>query len=341
MIVLLSAAAAGLWMNSRQKARQAAFEQMSRVETVQVTKQNLIDSISVTGTIQSADAWDVSASAKNVELPMLYAGVHRKKRTERARELLDMVGMDDRMAHNPDELSGGQKQRVAIARAMANDPSIILADEPTGALDSKTGHMIMDIFHKLNKEQGKTIVLITHPPELAEETLSDLEERYADSISGFSLTENIGSGTAQDGDLYAYVSASGVNEANLENEDLTLLAGRSLTARDQEEARKVALVSDLFVENMFGGDQYDGIHGQPFREGDRAFSQFLRVHRGLLRILPGEPGGKAGPRSRRRATNKRLKTGALCAMLVLEVFADEVEKDFVYSACRGSVDGRR
>lgn len=184
---MLSAAEAGLWMNSRQKARQAAFEQMSRVETVQVTKQNLIDSISVTGTIQSADAWDVSASAKNVELPMLYAGVHRKKRTERAQELLDMVGMDDRMAHNPDELSGGQKQRVAIARAMANDPSIILADEPTGALDSKTGHMIMDIFHKLNKEQGKTIVLITHPPELAEETLSDLEERYADSISGFSL----------------------------------------------------------------------------------------------------------------------------------------------------------
>jgi len=107
---------------------------------------------------------------KNVEMPMLYAGVHGKKRTERAKELLELVGMGDRMKHLPEELSGGQKQRVAIARAMANDPAIILADEPTGALDSSTGRLVMDIFHKLHEEQGKTIVLITHSPELAEET---------------------------------------------------------------------------------------------------------------------------------------------------------------------------
>ena len=107
---------------------------------------------------------------RNVELPMMYAGVPQKKRTQRAEELLDLVGMGDRMLHQPNELSGGQKQRVAIARAMANDPTIILADEPTGALDSKTGRMVMDLFHQLNREQGKTIVLITHNQELAEET---------------------------------------------------------------------------------------------------------------------------------------------------------------------------
>ncbi len=111
-----------------------------------------------------------TSALKNVELPMLYASMGKRERTERAKELLAMVGMESRMAHNPDELSGGQKQRVAIARAMANDPSIILADEPTGALDSRTGRMIMDIFQRLNREQGKTIVLITHSQELAEET---------------------------------------------------------------------------------------------------------------------------------------------------------------------------
>ena len=92
---------------------------------------------------------------KNVELPMMYAGVNQRRRTERAKELLAMVGMEERMNHRPNELSGGEKQRVAIARAMANDPAIILADEPTGSLDSKTGRLVMDLFHQLNREQGK------------------------------------------------------------------------------------------------------------------------------------------------------------------------------------------
>ena len=120
---------------------------------------------------------------KNVEMPMLYAGMPGKQRADRAAELLTMVGREERMRHMPEELSGGQKQRVAIARAMSNDPAIILADEPTGALDSKTGRLVMDIFHKLHKEQGKTIVLITHSPELASETERIVTIRDGDVIS--------------------------------------------------------------------------------------------------------------------------------------------------------------
>ncbi|MDL2218455.1 ABC transporter ATP-binding protein [Christensenellaceae bacterium OttesenSCG-928-M15] len=123
---------------------------------------------------------------KNVELPMLYAGMPQRERTIRAKELLEMVEMDDRLTHQPNELSGGQKQRVAIARAMANDPAILLADEPTGALDSKTGRLVMDLFHKLNREQGKTIVLITHNNELAKETsrIMRMHDGYLDYDKG-------------------------------------------------------------------------------------------------------------------------------------------------------------
>lgn len=107
---------------------------------------------------------------KNVELPMLYSKVPAKERSERAIALLELVEMADRKDHAPNELSGGQKQRVAIARSLANDPHLILADEPTGALDSKTGHLVMDLFKKLNQEQNRTIVLITHNLDLAKES---------------------------------------------------------------------------------------------------------------------------------------------------------------------------
>lgn len=120
---------------------------------------------------------------KNVELPMLYAGVSSSERRDRAAELMELVEMSDRAKHLPEELSGGQKQRVAIARAMANDPAIILADEPTGALDSKTGRLVMDLFHKLNEEQGKTIVLITHSEELANETDRILSLKDGDIVN--------------------------------------------------------------------------------------------------------------------------------------------------------------
>lgn len=110
------------------------------------------------------------SAVRNVEIPLMYANLPAKKRRERAMELLDLVGMSERANHKPNELSGGQNQRVAIARAMANDPEILLADEPTGALDSKTGHLVMDLFHRLHREQHKTIILITHSQELAQET---------------------------------------------------------------------------------------------------------------------------------------------------------------------------
>ncbi len=131
------------------------------------------------------------SALKNVELPMLYAGMSGRARAKRAKELMAMVGMEDRMDHNPDELSGGQKQRVAIARAMGNDPAMILADEPTGALDTKTGRLVMDIFHRLNEEHGKTIILITHSPELAEET-----QRILTLSDGVIIGEREGKGHA-------------------------------------------------------------------------------------------------------------------------------------------------
>ncbi|MDO5603285.1 MAG: ABC transporter ATP-binding protein, partial [Oscillospiraceae bacterium] len=109
------------------------------------------------------------SAQRNVELPMLYARLNAAQRAARSSALLKDVGMADRAKHKPSELSGGQKQRVAIARALANRPALLLADEPTGALDSVTSRTVMDLFHDLHEKQGKTIVLITHNHELAEE----------------------------------------------------------------------------------------------------------------------------------------------------------------------------
>ncbi len=108
-----------------------------------------------------------TSALKQVALPLMYAGYGRSERNQRAKEALDQVGLGDRIDHRPDELSGGQQQRVAIARAIATNPSIILADEPTGALDTKTGAEILDLFQEFNK-QGMTIIMVTHDPEVAE-----------------------------------------------------------------------------------------------------------------------------------------------------------------------------
>jgi putative ABC transport system ATP-binding protein len=108
------------------------------------------------------------SALKNVEMPMAFASIPPDERKRRAKELLEIVGLGDRIDHKPTELSGGEQQRVAIARALVNNPSVVLCDEPTGNVDSKTGKEVMEILRKLNSEQGQTFVIVTHDPLVAE-----------------------------------------------------------------------------------------------------------------------------------------------------------------------------
>ncbi len=123
---------------------------------------------------QSFNLISTLTAMENITLPMMFQGVPRSLRLKKAKELLALVGLNERMNHKPTELSGGQQQRVAIARSLVNDPEVILADEPTGNLDSKTGGIVMDFLRKLHKKEKKTVVMVTHDAKLA---------KYADRVA--------------------------------------------------------------------------------------------------------------------------------------------------------------
>lgn len=158
IIGCLDRASAGLYILDNEK-----IEDLSDNELAEIRNRK------IGFVFQSFNLLPRTSALKNVELPMMYAGVGGRERRERALEALKRVGLEDRVEHKPNELSGGQKQRVAIARALVNNPAIILADEPTGNLDSKSTEEVMELFKKLNDE-GVTIIIVTHEQEIAEET---------------------------------------------------------------------------------------------------------------------------------------------------------------------------
>jgi putative ABC transport system ATP-binding protein len=138
---------------------------------------------------QSFNLVSRTSALENVELPMIYAGVRPKERIRRATEALEIVGLSDKLRNLPNQLSGGQQQRVAVARALVNNPAIILADEPTGALDTRTSVELMEVFQKLNEERKMTIIIVTHEPDIAEYSKRVVLFRDGRIVRDYAVTE--------------------------------------------------------------------------------------------------------------------------------------------------------
>ena len=168
------------------------------VETLNETKLADVRGRKIGFVFQQFNLLARTSALENVMLPLTYAGYSGKEREDRARKALERVGLGDRTHHAPNELSGGQQQRVAIARAIVNEPNILLADEPTGALDSKTGVEIMDLFQRLHRENGQTVILVTHDSYVARHTERIIKISDGKIVSDEANLNPIKAGTARE-----------------------------------------------------------------------------------------------------------------------------------------------